>query len=103
MKGSYRTFRSLWGGSGVATLAVPCALTLMGCIEPVMQWRKDGATPDQAKYDKAVCEYNAEIQAGPVGSLNGDQRAARKEQVKKMSSLCLTARGYQFEQVAIDP
>jgi hypothetical protein len=55
------------------------------------------------KYDKAVCEYNAEVQAGSLASLSSEQRAARKEQVKKLSSLCMTSRGYKLEQVPIDP
>jgi hypothetical protein len=78
-------------------------LTAGGCITPSYEWKKDGVKSDQVKYDKAVCEYNAEIQAGPVGSLTGEQRAARKDQVKKMSGLCMTARGYKLEQVAIEP
>jgi hypothetical protein len=79
------------------------ALTLFACITLPMEWKKDGVKSDQVKYDKAVCEYNAEIQAGPVGSLSSEQRAARKDQVKKMTNLCMTSRGYKLEQVPIDP
>lgn len=78
-------------------------LALSACITLPMEWKKDGVKSDQMKYDKAVCEYNAEVQAGPVGSLSSDQRAARKEQVKKLSTLCMVSRGYKLEQVPIDP
>jgi hypothetical protein len=79
------------------------SLSLAACITLPMEWKKDGVKSDQVKYDKAVCEYNAELQAGPVGSLSSDQRAARKEQVKKLTNLCMTSRGYKLEAVPIEP
>lgn len=79
------------------------ALAFVACISLPMEWKREDTKPDQVKYDKAVCEYNAEIQAGPVGTLSGEQRAARKAQVKKMSNLCMTSRGYKLEPVPIEP
>ncbi len=93
----------LWG-TGLALCAgavLPFALS--ACVTLPMEWKKDGVKSDQMKYDKAVCEYNAEVQAGPLGSLSSEQRAARKEQVKKLSNLCMTSRGYKLEPVPIDP
>lgn len=88
-----------WARMGI----VGGVLTLFACITLPMEWKKDGVKSDQVKYDKAVCEYNAEIQAGPVGALSSEQRAARKDQVKKMTNLCMTSRGYKLEPVPIDP
>lgn len=79
------------------------ALALVACITLPMEWKREDTKPDQVKYDKAVCEYNAEIQAGPIGTMSGEQRAARKAQVKKMSNLCMTSRGYKLEPVPIEP
>lgn len=78
-------------------------LAMSACVTLPLEWKKEGVKSDQMKYDKAVCEYNAEVQAGPLGSLSSEQRAARKEQVKKLSNLCMTSRGYKLEPVPIDP
>ena len=80
------------------------ALSLWGCITLPLEWRQDGVKPDQMRYDKAVCEYNAEVLAGPVNAIvTSEQKDARKTQVKKLTSLCMTSRGYKLEQVPIDP
>ena len=63
-----------------------CFLGLVGLRDAADGGKKDGVKSDQMKYDKAVCEYNAEVQAGPLGSLSSDQRAARKEQVKSSAT-----------------
>lgn len=93
----------LWAASRRFGAWTVLPLALSACITLPMEWKKDGVKSDQMKYDKAVCEYNAEVQAGPLGSLSSEQRAARKEQVKKLSNLCMTSRGYKLEPVPIDP
>lgn len=93
----------LWSTGLALCAGAVLPLALSACVTLPMEWKKDGVKSDQMKYDKAVCEYNAEVQAGPLGSLSSDQRAARKEQVKKLSNLCMTSRGYKLEPVPIDP
>lgn len=80
------------------------SLSLCGCITLPLEWRQDGIKTDQVKHDQAVCEFSAEVLAGPVNAIvTGEQQDARKEQVKKLTSLCMTSRGYKLEQVPIEP
>lgn len=79
------------------------ALSLWGCVNP-LEWRQDGIKTEQVKHDQAVCEFGAEVLAGPVSAVaTSEHLEARKEQVKKLTSLCMTSRGYKLEQVPIEP
>lgn len=78
-------------------------LGFWGCLTPVYEWKKDGATAMDQRRDKASCEYDSEVANGSPYSLNAEQKEARKSRVKKMIALCMTSRGYKLEQVPIEP
>ncbi len=81
-----------------------CALALSvialgGCTETKKEWRKDGVPKDVVKRQKALCDYKAELDAGSPAGLSGDAKEARKGQVAKFSSLCMSANGYKEEEI----